>query len=111
MVLVLETRVELQCEYDAEADTLYAWTGDKPRAAITYETDEGHLIRLDPDTKEFVGVTIFDFRASWQDKPICLDWEVEVEQRQPWIPWIARRRREHVKERRVLHRTSGHALA
>ena len=104
MTLVLENRVELTCEYDANDDTLYAWVGDSPRPAITYETDDGHLVRLDPETKEFVGVTIFDWEARWADQPIRLVWEAEVEQRSPWIPWIARKRRERVEESRFLHR-------
>ena len=78
MTLYLESRIELACEYDAENDVLHAWVGDKPRPAISnesiiYESDDGHLIRLDPETKEFVGVTIFDFQARWAEQPICLE--------------------------------------
>lgn len=68
--LVLESQITLTCEYDAEDDTLYAWVGDGPQPAITFETDEGHLIRLDPETKEFIGVTIFDFQERWSTEPI-----------------------------------------
>ena len=104
MSLVLEHQVKLSCEYDEDDDTLYAWIGEKPREAITYETKDGHLVRLDPETKEFVGVTIFDFEAKWSDEGIALEWEAEVEQSVPWIPSIARKRRETIAERRVLHR-------
>lgn len=104
MTLTLEARVELNCEYDADDDTLYAWVGESPREAVTYETDEGHLVRLDPQTKAFVGVTIFDYHARWAEKPIELEWEFEIEQPVPWIPWIARKRRESVSEHRVLLR-------
>lgn len=73
--LVLESQIELNCEYDEDDDTLYAWVGEKPREAITYETEQGHLVRLDPETKEFVGVTIFDFHGRWANDGITLEWE------------------------------------
>lgn len=104
VTLYLEHRIEVNCEYDEDEDILYAWVGDEPRAAITYETDEGHLVRLDPETKDLVGVTVLDYRARWEDKPINITWEAEVEQPVPWIPLLSRKRREHVAERRVLHR-------
>jgi uncharacterized protein YuzE len=75
MVLVLEDRITLNCEYDRDADILYAWVGETPSEAVTYETDEGHLVRLDPDTRQFVGVTIFDYEARWKGTDISLDWE------------------------------------
>lgn len=103
MTLMLEeNRLALNCEYDADEDILYAWVGHAPREAITYETDQGHLVRLDPDTKEFVGVTIFEWEARWQGQPIQLDWEEEHEQPVPWLPWFSRKRVERVSQRRVL---------
>jgi uncharacterized protein YuzE len=59
--------VPLSAEYDKEQDVLYLWTGEKPREAVTYETEDGHLVRLDPETREFVGVTILDFQARWAE--------------------------------------------
>lgn len=100
--MVLEQRVELMCEYDEADDVLYAWVGEKPVPAITYETDAGHLVRLDPHTNEFVGVTIFEYRKRWKDRPITLDWEIEVERAVPWIRSLARKRRERVAQRRSL---------
>lgn len=102
MSLLLESSLELTFEYDADEDTLFAWVGDQPRPAITYETEDGHLVRLDPDTKEFVGVTIRDYEARWANQPITLAWEADVEEPVPWIPRIARKRRSRVAERRVL---------
>lgn len=104
MSLLLESSLELTFEYDAGEDTLYAWVGSEPRPAVTYETDDGHLIRLDPETKEFVGVTIRDYEERWAELPITLSWETEVEQPVPWIRWIARKRRSRVAERRVLRK-------
>ena len=106
MTLVLENQIELACEYDADDDTLYAWVGERPSAAITYETDEGHLVRLDPATGEFVGVTVFEFNERWADTPIALHWEVEVERVVPWLPFFPRKRKERVAGQRVLHRVS-----
>lgn len=69
----------LTSDYDAEADILYLWT-DKPQPAVTYETADGHLVQLDPATREFVGVAIVDFEAAWRGKSITIDVPV-VEQR------------------------------
>jgi uncharacterized protein YuzE len=45
------------CSYDAEADIAYLSVGE-PKEAISWESPEGHLVRLDPDTGELVGVTL-----------------------------------------------------
>ncbi len=45
------------CSYDAEADIAYLSVGE-PKEAISWESPEGHLVRLDPDTDELVGVTL-----------------------------------------------------
>ena len=57
---------ELSSSYDEEADILYLWFGDAPREAISVTSKEGHLVRLDPDTHEIVGFTVFDFCRRWQ---------------------------------------------
>jgi hypothetical protein len=44
------------CDYDAGNDVAYL-SVEAPRAAIAWESPEGHLVRLDPDTDELVGVT------------------------------------------------------
>jgi uncharacterized protein YuzE len=69
----------LTSDYDEEADILYLWV-DEPRRAITYETSEGHHVQLDPETREFVGVAILDFKSRWEDRTITLEIPV-VEQR------------------------------
>lgn len=43
--------------YDAVSDVAYLSVGE-PKEAITWESPEGHRVRLDPDTEELVGVTI-----------------------------------------------------
>ncbi len=45
------------CSYDAEADIAYLSIGD-PRPAVSWESPEGHLVRLDPRTDELVGLTL-----------------------------------------------------
>ena len=55
----------LNTEYDEHEDILYLWVGDEPAEAVTFETEDGHLVRLDPKTHEFVGVTILDFKVRW----------------------------------------------
>ena len=59
----------LVSDYDEGADILYLWT-EGPWPAVTYEDDHGHLIQLDPETREFVGVMIVDFRARWEGRDI-----------------------------------------
>jgi hypothetical protein len=40
----------------AAADVLYLWV-DSPCSAVSCETSQGHLVQLDPETREFVGVS------------------------------------------------------
>lgn len=69
----------LTSDYDDEADALYLWV-DSPCPAVTYETSQGHLVQLDPETREFVGVTIVDYKARWAGKDITIEIPV-VEER------------------------------
>jgi uncharacterized protein YuzE len=55
---------ELHSSYDEQADILYLWRGE-PREAVSLTSEEGHLIRFNPDTGEIVGFTIFDFKRRW----------------------------------------------
>lgn len=66
-------------DYDEDADVLYLWTRG-PCAAVTYETSHGHLVQLDPETREFVGVAIVDYRARREGKEIAVEVPV-VEER------------------------------
>ena len=56
----------LENDYDEQADILDLWIGNVARAAISVTRKEGHLVRLDPDTHELVGFTLFDFCRRWQ---------------------------------------------
>jgi hypothetical protein len=49
------------CSYDAESDVAYLSIG-APTEAIVWESPEGHLLRLDPDTDVLVGVTFLHLR-------------------------------------------------
>ncbi len=62
----------LTSDYDEEADILNLWV-ESPCPAITYETQQGHLVQLDPDTREFVGVAIVDYKARWEGKDIAIE--------------------------------------
>ena len=53
-------------DYDEDVDILYI-SFDKPKIAITIEGNDGELIRIDPYTKEIVGVTIIDFKQRYTD--------------------------------------------
>jgi len=50
----------LSSEYDQEADILYLWVGREPQEAISVTSNEGHLVRLDPETYDVVGLTVFE---------------------------------------------------
>jgi len=53
-------------DYDEDADMLYI-SFDKPKIAVTIDGNDGELIRIDPYTKEIVGVTIIDFKQRYID--------------------------------------------
>lgn len=62
------------CAYDHDGDVLYLSVG-KPREALTWESPEGHLVRLDPETGALLGVTVLHVaagrpaEASWSQSP------------------------------------------
>lgn len=69
----------LTSDYDEDEDILYLWVeGAVP--AVTYETRDGHLVQLDPESREFVGVAIVDYRGRWEGKEIRVEVPV-VEER------------------------------
>ena len=49
--------VQLDWEYDGEADTLYISFG-KPRAALGVDVGEGVVVRYDEKAREVVGLTL-----------------------------------------------------
>jgi uncharacterized protein YuzE len=69
----------LIADYDEDADILYLWV-EGPCPAVTYETRDGHLVQLDPETREFVGVAIVDYKARWEGREIRVEVPV-VEER------------------------------
>ena len=52
--------------YDRKGDVLYISIGS-PREAISRETGDDILIRMDPATKEIVGFTILNFTERFSD--------------------------------------------
>jgi uncharacterized protein YuzE len=54
---ILEKEERLSWEYDDEADVLYISIGE-PRPAEGIDIGEGTIIRIDPKTKEVVGLTL-----------------------------------------------------
>jgi hypothetical protein len=58
----------LEAAYDAEADVLYLWREGGPAPGIALTTEDGHIVRFDPDTGEVVGFTLPDWAARWRDK-------------------------------------------
>ncbi len=56
---ISEKKNKIKWEYDAEADILYISFGN-PRKAEGVDIGEGTIIRIHPDTKEIIGVTIIN---------------------------------------------------
>lgn len=61
----LDGEEPLGFDYDDEADVLYLWRGDGPREAIGLTTPDGHVVRLDEETGEIVGFTVFNWVRVW----------------------------------------------
>lgn len=59
-------------DYDEIADILYLWV-EAPCPAVTYQTAEGHLVQLDPESRTLVGVAIVDYRATWEGQTITFE--------------------------------------
>lgn len=59
-------------DYDEVADILYLWVTE-PRPAVTYETVDGHLVQLDPESRTLVGVAVIDYEATWKGKTITFE--------------------------------------
>jgi hypothetical protein len=62
-MFLLDGREELGADYDKFADVLYLWRGDAPRAAVSLTSVEGHLVRIDAETGELAGFTIFGWEG------------------------------------------------
>lgn len=50
----------LNCHYDKKEDILYVTLGDS-NSALCIEQGDGFLVRIDPESGEVVGFTVFDF--------------------------------------------------
>jgi hypothetical protein len=57
--------------YDELGDVLYLSVG-QPSEALTWESPEGHLVRLDPDTLRVVGLTVLCFAGQKARGPITV---------------------------------------
>ena len=65
--------------YDAESDVLYLSIG-KPRSAVSQELGDDLLLRVDPDTDEIVGFTVFNLseRFGSANMPQTLPIQIEL---------------------------------
>jgi uncharacterized protein YuzE len=59
---------EVNMKYDARGDVLYFSVGE-PREAISYEADDGVIIRTDPETDDVIGITVIDLSKRFTDHP------------------------------------------
>jgi uncharacterized protein YuzE len=56
---ISEKKNKIKWDYDAESDILYISFGN-PKIAEGVDIGEGTIIRIRPDTKEIIGVTILN---------------------------------------------------
>lgn len=56
---ISEKKNKIKWDYDAEADVLYIAFGN-PKNAEGIDIGDGTIIRIEPDTKEIIGVTILN---------------------------------------------------
>ena len=56
---ISEKKDKIKWNYDAEADVLYISFGN-PKNAEGIDIGEGTIIRIQPDSKEIIGVTILN---------------------------------------------------
>jgi len=56
---ISEKKNKIKWNYDAEADVLYISFGN-PQMAEGVDIGEGTIIRIQPDSKEIIGVTILN---------------------------------------------------
>ena len=56
---ISEKKSKISWDYDAEADVLYVSFGN-PKIAEGVDIGEGTIIRIQPDSKEIVGLTILN---------------------------------------------------
>lgn len=60
--MILEGPIDLQWDYDEEADVLYLSMGE-PKPAIGIDIGEGLVLRYDEAAQNMVGLTIIGLRA------------------------------------------------
>lgn len=58
-IFLLDGKEQLGADFDEFADVLYLCRGDEPVPAISLTSNEGHLVRINDETGEIVGFTIF----------------------------------------------------
>lgn len=76
--MVSQNLKNLKIRYDDSADVLYISFGD-PRPAIAIEVNVGDLVRIDPSTREVVGITILDFKERYiLPSPLVLEDSVKI---------------------------------
>ena len=66
-------------EYDAQEDILYVAVAGRSigEPAVTVETEAGHLVRLDPESGEFIGAEVFAYNATWEGRDLAFRWTRE----------------------------------
>jgi uncharacterized protein YuzE len=74
---ITETVGRLEISYDEDADVLYVSVGH-PRAADTFDSDYGLLLRKDPETHEVVGATILHYGGMFR-KLLDRSWLKELD--------------------------------
>lgn len=64
--------VGIQCDYQPDVDLLFAWIGE-PQAARNVEVEDGIYVRVNPETREVVGIEVVDCAARFHQDPAAVD--------------------------------------
>jgi uncharacterized protein YuzE len=65
---MVQSAAEMKINYDRAADVAYVAFG-QPREGISVETDNGIVLRVDPNTDEVIGFTVVNFFKRFVEKP------------------------------------------
>jgi uncharacterized protein YuzE len=64
--------VGIQCDYQPDVDLLFAWIGE-PQSARNIEVEDGIYVRVNPETREVVGIEVLDCAARFHQDPASVD--------------------------------------
>lgn len=59
---------DFKFSYDNQSDVLYVSFGS-PRPGVATEVNDGDFVRIDPNNREVIGITVIDFKYRYAPAP------------------------------------------